>query len=500
MTSGNDERDPLDSWLSQQVHPLPPPPGTFELITRRARRRKLRRLAVTVASVAAVAAAVAVAVPNVIALHLTPSPVPASVAAGQGSASTSGTQQRSSEASQSTSPPSQTSSASQPSPTGQASPPAAVTPPAGPVPPNFQPASVTFIGTHRGWVLGQAGTPGSCQNPNPYICTSVVWTDDGGKTWHGAPAPNAGAPTGNTGVSGIRFLNETHGWAFGPELWATDDAGRTWAKVGTNGSRVFGLETAGNRAFAIWATCTGTAEPGSPGTALNAAAGCTSFTLMTTVAGSGQWSAVGPATTGLTPGANPTSPALALTSTTGYLLASDGTLYSGPLNGAWQPVGKPICGQLTSQPPPYRLLALVNSGTPVVACSLSAGVQVYTSANGGVDWAAQPASAWLLPRPSAGVVSLAAAPDGTLVLAADGPGVYPDKYGRVGLWVLPAGDKQWRAMGNNLKNPPAGGFSYVGMTTSIQGVALPADTTRHEIWMTFARGVYWASAPIKPGN
>jgi len=27
MTSGNDERDPLDSWLSQQVHPLPPPPG-----------------------------------------------------------------------------------------------------------------------------------------------------------------------------------------------------------------------------------------------------------------------------------------------------------------------------------------------------------------------------------------------------------------------------------------------------------------------------------------
>ena len=50
MTSGNDERDPLDSWLSQQVHPLPPPPGTFELITRRARRRKLRKLAVTIAS------------------------------------------------------------------------------------------------------------------------------------------------------------------------------------------------------------------------------------------------------------------------------------------------------------------------------------------------------------------------------------------------------------------------------------------------------------------
>ncbi len=70
---GNDQHDPLDNWLNQQVRPLPPPPGTFELITRRARRRKLRKLAVTVASAAAVAAAVAVAVPNVIALNVTPS-------------------------------------------------------------------------------------------------------------------------------------------------------------------------------------------------------------------------------------------------------------------------------------------------------------------------------------------------------------------------------------------------------------------------------------------
>ena len=59
----DNEHDPLDRWLNQQVRPLPPPPGTFELITRRARRRKLRKAAVSVASAAAVAAAVAVAVP-----------------------------------------------------------------------------------------------------------------------------------------------------------------------------------------------------------------------------------------------------------------------------------------------------------------------------------------------------------------------------------------------------------------------------------------------------
>src|ERR1700734_1372445 len=68
----DDDRDPLDRWLSQQVQPLPPPPGTFELITRRARGRKLRKLAVTVVSAAAVAAAVAIAVPVGLNLHLTP--------------------------------------------------------------------------------------------------------------------------------------------------------------------------------------------------------------------------------------------------------------------------------------------------------------------------------------------------------------------------------------------------------------------------------------------
>ncbi len=70
----DDDRDPLDRWLSQQVQPLPPPPGTFELISRRARRRKLRKLAVTVVSAAAVAAAVAVAVPVGLNLHLSPPP------------------------------------------------------------------------------------------------------------------------------------------------------------------------------------------------------------------------------------------------------------------------------------------------------------------------------------------------------------------------------------------------------------------------------------------
>ena len=79
----DDERDPLDRWLSQQAQPLPPPPGTFELITRRARRRKVRKLAVTMVSAAAVAAAVAIAVPVGLNLHLSsPSARGANVADG----------------------------------------------------------------------------------------------------------------------------------------------------------------------------------------------------------------------------------------------------------------------------------------------------------------------------------------------------------------------------------------------------------------------------------
>ena len=60
----DNELDPLDHWLNQQVRPLPPPSGTFELITRRARRRRIRKAVISLASAAAVAAAVGVAVPG----------------------------------------------------------------------------------------------------------------------------------------------------------------------------------------------------------------------------------------------------------------------------------------------------------------------------------------------------------------------------------------------------------------------------------------------------
>src|SRR5215468_3391573 len=484
MMSDSDERDPLDSWLSQQVHPLPPPPGTFELITRRARRRKLRRLAVTLASAAAVAAAVAVAVPNVIALNLTPSKVPASVAAGQGSASPSGTQQPQSSASRHTSP---SPSPTQSSPASQTSPPRSVTPPGGPVPGNFRPMSVTFVSQRIAWVIGQAGMPGTCANPNPDICTSIARTDDAGKTWRGEPAPPTTGPYVAEGVSGLRFLDGMNGWAFGPELWATHDAGQHWTQVNTNGKRVTDLETAGNRAFALWATCSG-------GGGTLFAANCTRYTLMTSTANGDDWTPVGPVTSGLSNGLTATSAMLALTSTTGYLLGPDGSLFSGPLGGTWRMVGPRHCQpgpvQNNGTPlPANALLAVAPSATVVIACVVPGGVQVSTSADGGLNWDTQPAGTWsVLPStgpwsglPSIGTpTSLAAAPEGMRVLATSN-----------GIYIVPAGGSQWQRA--TVESAPQGGFTYVGMTTASQGVALPADTSLHKIWMTFEGGLTWAA-------
>jgi len=469
----NDQRDPLDSWLDQQVQPLPPPPGTFELISRRARRRKMRKLAVTVVSAAAVVAAVVIATPPLLSLNVKPTPLAGSAAGSQSSpAAASGGVQPNGTATK----------YAPPKPTAQ---PSLVAPAYGPVPPNFQPVSVTFVSTSSAWVIGQAGTPGTCANKtNPYICTSIALTKDAGKTWHGGPAPATTGPSGAQGVSGIRFLDGTSGWAFGPELWATHDAGKTWTQVDTHGARVTDLETAGNRAFALWATCSGTAS-------VAFAADCTSYTLMTTTASSDTWTPVGGATSGLTLGGAATSGVLALTGTTGYLLGPDGTLYSGPLGGAWQRAGTAQCQPGPAAPsglPASALLALANSSTVIVACNAASGVRVYTSADSGATWDAQPASAWSAVGDQASATSLAAAPDRTLTMAA-GNGIY----------VLPAGAAQWKQA--SVANAPAGGFSYVGMTTNDQGVALPANASLHEIWMTFDGGQTWAArTPITPGN
>ena len=464
-----DRHDDIDDWLGERINPLPPPPGTFELIKRRARRRKYRKLAFTATAAAALVAA-AVTVPQVVNLPvLSPNPK-SSVAAGQSSAPTpTGVGHA------------QSSSSGHPT---SPSPPAAA-----PVPANFRPTSVTFIGTRTGWVIGQALSPGHCATQ---YCTSVARTSNAGKTWTGVPAPLTGAADGATGVSQLRFLNASDGWAYGPGLFVTHTGGQSWAPADTHGLRVTDLETVGSRAFALFASCTG------GGTAF--AARCTSFTLYSSPASHEAWTPVGAATTGLTGGTAAEAASLVLTGRRGYLLAPGGTLYAGPVDGsgAWQRVGSlpSSCTVGPTQPdgqPTGALLAAIPSGDLILACaSGSSGGNpavsrqqklIYSSPNGGVSWL-QVARA-----PNAGVAfSLAASPSGTVVLGTD-----------QGIDLLPAGDTTWQTAtlaGGGGGGGPAGGFGYVGMTTSDQGIALPANPSAGTVWFTFDHGRNWQPSPL----
>src|SRR6516165_5338876 len=178
-----DRHDDVDAWLSQRIEPLPPPPGTFDLIKRRARRRKYRKLAIT-AGTAAVIVAAAVTVPQVVNLPVrNPNPTAAPAAGVAGAGHSESAQSAASGTS------------------GQASVSASSAGPVRPpVPGNFRPTSVTFVGARTGWVIGQALSPGHCATQ---FCTSIARTDDAGRTWAGVPAPMAGAADGATGLSQI---------------------------------------------------------------------------------------------------------------------------------------------------------------------------------------------------------------------------------------------------------------------------------------------------------
>src|ERR1700740_394662 len=82
----DDKHDDLDTWLSARVDPMYPPPGTFDLIRRRARRLKFRKLAVTAGSAAVIVAA-AITVPQVVNFTAVTPPVTSALAGGARSVS-----------------------------------------------------------------------------------------------------------------------------------------------------------------------------------------------------------------------------------------------------------------------------------------------------------------------------------------------------------------------------------------------------------------------------
>jgi hypothetical protein len=498
MPADND-LDPLDRWLSQPVWPMSPPDGAFDRITKRARRRRVRKTVTAAASAAAVAAAIAVAVPLGLSAGLASSTSSSDAAAGvsrtagSGLHSVQGTGTKAPTASPTvTQAPSSASSAASgagtsPGPTGIASP--------GYLPANFVPSSVTWVSASTGYVIGQAGTPGTCgAQGNSDICTSLAVTHDTGQTWSGLAAPSTGAASGVTGVSGVRFLNDDDGWAYGPELWYTTNGSASipaWTKVNTGGQIVTALETADDQAFAIFATCPADV------TQAEIAYQCTSFTLKTSVPGSSVWKNVSGVPAGLTPNAVYRGGAelVLANSAAGFFVSPQNVLYSGPLNGgAWHEVGALPCSASAAylnngiaHPLLLATAGSLNDGAVRLALTCAhnqAPSGVYTnlwlSSNSGSSWTQPTTDGAAIGTPA----SMTAVGNQSVILATS-----------TGIYYLPLDGSQWQQAAID-GTAPANGFSYVGMTTYTQGVAI-GDPAGTQIWMTTDGGQTWQPAPIQ---
>ncbi|HEV3288909.1 MAG TPA: sialidase family protein [Streptosporangiaceae bacterium] len=457
-----DPRDRLENWLTEPVRPMLPRPGTFEQVSQDARRRRTRRAVLSAAGAAAVVVVAAVVIPQVAIPALEGGQNPPVNAAHGTSAPVRPT-------------PAASTPAASPTPTPS---PASTPPPAtGTVPP---PLSVTFVGSYTGWVLGQTRPAGQCDLAAAAPCLALERTDSSGTSWRPAGAPPAHGPDGATGASQVRFLNRSDGWAFGPQLWATHDSGRTWSQIATGGLRVTALETRGTQVFAVWAHCTG-AGP-------RFAAHCTGFAVYSSPAGSNNWAPVPGASAGPAAGQAGGSATLMLTGSTAYLLLPDGSLLAGPPTGAaWPAAGRAATPCRPGPPqaggqPSGALLSVNGTASLVLLCTgPSGGGQqartLYTSGDGGRSWQRTGTA------PAAGTAtSLSGSLSGTLVLATS-----------LGIQISANGGGSWTAAGGAL---PAGGFGYVGMTTASQGFAIPADPGQHAIWFTYDGGQTWAPSPV----
>jgi photosystem II stability/assembly factor-like uncharacterized protein len=172
--------------------------------------------------------------------------------------------------------------------------------------------------------------------------------------------------------------------------------------------------------------------------------------------------------------------------TTGYLLTPSGAVLSGPVTGgSWTVAGQARCrpgaAQASGQPASAQLAA--GDGVLLLSCTSQTGtgtrtVELYTSPDG-ASW--HPAGAI---TESGQPTSLASAASGQAVLATTSGIYYSANTG-----------KSWHAAKFTGQAPP-GGFSYAGMTTSLLGVAVPADASLGEIFVTRNGGQTWSPSPV----
>lgn len=460
----SEPHDPIDDWLSTDVELLQPRPGAFDRIHRTARRRKVAKLASTMAGVVVVVAAAAT-LPQVVAGLLPGHGSPQRILTGRstspsihtsspGNGTPSGTP---STFSVRPTPPVSQAGASPLDATGRTHRPAA----------NFMPTSVTFAGTGSGTVVGAVIGQADCPS-GP--CTSLAGTPDYGRTWFKVGAPLAGPPDGARGVSQVRFADTSNGWTYGPELWATHNGGLAWKQIQMPG-RVIDLSAISGRAFALVAY-------GCRGSGQQYAASCARLSLFSAPIQANIWHPVPGASTGIVeaPGGLQLSPQY------GYLM-TNGLLYTGPITGgAWHAVSNaspsaPPCLQGGHLGP---WLLAPSSPTLFLVCGTAGAARptLYSSGDQGRTWHRRGTV-----TESGTPTSLAVAPTSNALVLATSTGIY-----------YSTDQKTWHRA--HLTDGPGGGFSYIGMTTTAKGVAVPANPRLGEIFTTADGGLTWQPSVI----
>jgi hypothetical protein len=99
---------------------------------------------------------------------------------------------------------------------------------------HFQVTDLTWASATQGWALGSA----QCLTAPTQVCTAMVRTIDGGKSWHKVENPPVNVPGVSMGCSPstcathIRYANSRVGYAFGAgDLQMTIDGGLDWTHI-----------------------------------------------------------------------------------------------------------------------------------------------------------------------------------------------------------------------------------------------------------------------------
>jgi hypothetical protein len=325
----------------------------------------------------------------------------------------------------------------------------------------FMAASVTFVSSNDGWVLGTVGSS-----------LAVARTQDGGAQWTSITPPPTGFYSGSStsGVSGIRFADQQDGWAFGSQLWATHNGGTSWTQVtlpglGSGGGMtpIQDVETAAGEVYAVYF-------------------GSSGFSLASSPTASNSWVT---SSTGISFGAGPIPTAqLVVQGSSAWVLENDRTVVGGARyqSGAWSS-WTPACSTVGGS----AALAASSTTNLLAICDVGAWTSgppvenAFTSGNGGTGFTqlstALPAVCQGSDTVGSPSTAIAAAGCGAQIVATSNSG------------------GSWATVFTGSSNTS---ISFVGFENTSQGVAIEASLASSTglLLMTHNGGSSWAVVTI----